>query len=93
MLYFNIENRIKLQKAIVHEAVDLGVDLVMHGLDRHYDYNTKDYQSVESLIEKIVKGIRDCFSRGNISKKEMCIELHKDPLLGEFVRVQTRCKK
>lgn len=93
MLYYNAKNRDKLFQTIINEARKLGVDLVRYDLDRSYDYNTNVFQSLEHLIEEIVKDMRDWFSRDNLSVKGLSIAVHNDPWQGEFVRVQTRCKR
>lgn len=93
MLYYNTENREKFTEAIKVEARKLGVDLVIHDLDRSCEYNTRYYRCLENLIEEVVEAIRVRFSGDNLSVKELSIAVHNDPWQGEFVRVQTRCKR
>lgn len=94
MLYYNIENREKLFETIKDEASKLGVTLVRNDLDRSYDYNTNVFKDLEHLTEVIVKDIRGWFSSDNLSVKEMDVGIHNLTWSnGEFVRIQTRCKR
>lgn len=93
MLYYNAENTKVFVEAIRDEARELGVNLARRVLDRSYDYKTNDYQNVEHLVESIVKDMRGWFSNGDLSIKEMDVGIHNGPWEGEFVRVQTRCKR
>lgn len=93
MLYYNSKNRLKFQKAIMDEADDLGVVLTMNDLDRRYDYETKDYQDLETLMGVVLEDMRNWFSGDGFNKKELNIAIHVAPWTGEFVRVQTRCKR
>lgn len=93
MFYFSVANTEKLIEAINSEARRLGIKLVIHELDRRYDYNVHDYQDLESITDKIVGDIRDWFSGNNFNKKEMSVSIRISPLQGEFVCVQTRCKR
>lgn len=93
MLYYNIENTRVFAEAIKDEASKLGVTLVRHDLDRIHDYNTSGFLDPDHLIEAIVKDMRVWFSSGNLSVKEMDVGIHNAPWQGEFVRVQTRCKR
>lgn len=93
MLYYNAENTRVFTEAIKGEASKLGVTLVRHDLDRTHIYDTSTFQNPEHLIEAIVKDMRVWFSNDNLSVKEMDVGIHNEPWQGEFVRVQTRCKR
>ena len=94
MLYYNAENLNKFIEAIKVEARKLGVDLVRRDLDRSWDYYTSAFLDLESLVKSIVKDMRGWFSNDNLSVKEIDISVHNMPWAGgEFVRVQTRCKR
>lgn len=93
MLYYNLKNKEKLIEAINNEARKLGVRLVAHSLDRTHDYDTEAFQDLEHLIERTVKDIKGWFSSDNLAVKEMCASIHFSPLYGEYLRIQTRCKR
>lgn len=93
MLYYNAENTRVFTEAIKDKASKLGITLVRHDLDRIHDYNTSEFRDPEHLIESIAKDMRGWFSNDNLSVKEMDVSIHIAPWQGEFVRVQTRCKR
>lgn len=93
MLYYNAENTKVFLEAINCETSKLGVNLVRHDLDRMCNYNTNVFQSLEHLIEEIVKDMRDWFSSDNLTVKEMNVCIHNTPWDGEFICIQRRCKR
>lgn len=94
MLYYNAENLKKFIEAIKVEARKLGVDLVGRDLDRSWDYCTSAFLDLESLVKSVVKDMRGWFSSDNFNVKEIDISVYNMPWDGgEFVRIQTRCKR
>lgn len=93
MLYYNAENTRVFIEAVKGEASKLGVTLVRHDLDRIHDYDTTSFRDTEHLVESIAKDMRGWFSNDNLSVKEMNVSIHNRPWQGEFVRIQTRCKR
>lgn len=93
MLYYNAENTKVFIEAIKDLVNCLGIDLVTNNLDRSYDYITNNYQDLEKLTEAILDDITSWFSGDGFNKKELCVSIYTTPWGGEFVRVQTRCKR